>query len=735
MQRRLFGGQFPALAVYGAIVLVVVVFNLVAVFGLHALLQDDQALFYGIGEGSYPWWTYQRALFLPLVHIPVLIVMHWSPALARLAVLLLFMAPISCLLYYLYTSKVGLEPLPAFAAAVLPNILPGQDLIPAFVDGSYSVYGLFFTLVAVAMACRYLEKGADAYLWLGAAVLTYFIASQLMEQSAFLFPPVAFLLAFCSSQRRKSVHIVSAFFLIAGYRTYQSLAHPFSANTVPNTLQTSEIVRRATVSFRMSTPLPAFFQDAYYPSLSTAAAIGVLVLITIVGFYLGQRCESAFRPRKAFRERSRRLFLVFLFSFFLIWFLSASTVFVSVSKYFTSRYMYLAAFGVCGALSCSVYGLLMWVLRQRKGFVAIVLVMLVAFIGYQRNEQLGRRFGELNGQQEQLVRALRWHPLPRDSQIVFFGPVSAPAVGIENWFCSSGYLRNALGRSDVQGLVATSAISFYDPFDKARRGWNYPMEGLDLDKPIFLFRKQAGSVRQYQYALQWVDAGRDMEDLGVESSWNLYCFDPVSGAARRVKSGTGYEGYIQYIHSADSPVATQEQVLWGEGALPEGRASTSPTGEGYRRVPASAAAKIVSRGGNVLARQIEFGDAFSLMSVSIDQTASGQGKRVLLLWRSNKSQKTGSYSVGYAIRDPAVTDRAMWSGRVSFLSAGDDLAQGDLVCGGITIPANIEEKYFPRGYVLRVYFLTEDPRDWSGWPKMLLKTSEGKYEVSIPLGS
>ncbi len=51
------------------------------------------------------------------------------------------------------------------------------------------------------------------------------------------------------------------------------------------------------------------------------------------------------------------------------------------------------------------------------------------------------------------------------------------------------------------------------------------------------------------------------------------------------------------------------------------------------------------------------------------------------------------------------------------------------------VPADIEEKYFRDGYSLIVYFLIEDPGDWSGWPKMLLRTSEGTYNAAIPLGS
>src|SRR5262249_23200880 len=78
-------------------------------------------------------------------------VMAYSAYLMRILLVLLLMVPISCCFYYLYHAKFKFAPLPAFVAAVLPNILPYQDEIPAVLIRSYSVHGLFLCVLALLL--------------------------------------------------------------------------------------------------------------------------------------------------------------------------------------------------------------------------------------------------------------------------------------------------------------------------------------------------------------------------------------------------------------------------------------------------------------------------------------------------------------------------------------------------------------------------------------------------------
>src|SRR5215510_2840079 len=135
---------------YGYITFTVLLFNLIGVFGPFGLVQDDRAGYYRFTEGGYSWAAVDRQFLLdPLVKWLQWQVMAYSASLMRILLVLLLMVPISCCFYYLYHAKFQFASLPAFVAAVLPNILPYQDEIPAVLIRSYSVHGLFLCVLAL----------------------------------------------------------------------------------------------------------------------------------------------------------------------------------------------------------------------------------------------------------------------------------------------------------------------------------------------------------------------------------------------------------------------------------------------------------------------------------------------------------------------------------------------------------------------------------------------------------
>ena len=116
-----------------------------------------------------------------------------------------------------------------------------------------------------------------------------------------------------------------------------------------------------------------------------------------------------------------------------------------------------------------------------------------------------------------MKRDLKKLKLPINSQIVISG-----MKGIDGgWFRSSGLLKFALQRRDVNGLLGekddTGYYNFDNHFNPKMRGWTkrYVMTGLSLDKPVFFFelKEKTNKLKQLEYALQWKGKTKNAHSL------------------------------------------------------------------------------------------------------------------------------------------------------------------------------------------------------------------------------
>jgi hypothetical protein len=120
----------------GLMALAVMGFSITAVtFDL--LVGDDLAFYQLASDGDWEIAGLNRMLLAPVINHYLAELMVISPTLARLAVLLLGMVPVSILAYIVFTRVLSLPRTVAFFSALLPHILPAQQQVPTYVIGSY----------------------------------------------------------------------------------------------------------------------------------------------------------------------------------------------------------------------------------------------------------------------------------------------------------------------------------------------------------------------------------------------------------------------------------------------------------------------------------------------------------------------------------------------------------------------------------------------------------------------
>jgi hypothetical protein len=565
---------------YVCITFTVLIFNLIGVFSPIGLLQDDLAGYYKFIEGESSWHGNGQFLLDPLRNWLQWHVIAYSVDLMRMILVLLLMVPISCCFYYIYHSKFLFPRLPAFVAAVLPNILPAQDEIPASVIRSYSVQGLLLCLLSLISGYWYLEESsAKRWAWLSLAAVCYFISSQLMEQTLFLFPPLALAFLGYTKLNRKHGWLVLSFFVIALVRYIQMIVFPRKEIT---NLPLAEIVRRTQLYVQWSFPAP---------DVNPFALLAVYIGVIAVGFVLYRKNSTTSLSRhENFSHLSHQLYVGYLYAFFLCWLSCTIFVFIFLSDSFATRYIYHSAFGLDAALIFSLPAIVnekIWGAVARS-VCTLLLVGLVIFSGVSRYRELEAEYSPISKTLSLIVNKLKEVSLPENSQIVICGIQRHRAIP-EGWLRTSGQLRYLIKRNDIAGLIVHGDCnrrdySFDDHFDphvrfigtrrmllasapehlsrlggvRRRRQSRYAMTGLAPDRPVFLFSvSTTGQVlEQLEYALQWRGETK-------EAAWTIFRANRTTGKLTPFLSGVGMEEYLLKIKELELAGISQSDILWG----------------------------------------------------------------------------------------------------------------------------------------------------------------------------
>jgi hypothetical protein len=127
------------------------------------------------------------------------------------------------------------------------------------------------------------------------------------------------------------------------------------------------------------------------------------------------------------------------------------------------------------------------------------------------------------------------------------------------WLWSSGFLQYLSERKDINGLLPYE-YNYYDAFNPEQRGYDLRMRGLDIARPIFLFKIIDNKIEKLEYCLRWND------ENSIQSKWTIYHFDKKTGKNIIFMEGEGLDEYSRTLEKLNKLKIDQEDILWG--ALP-----------------------------------------------------------------------------------------------------------------------------------------------------------------------
>jgi len=523
------------------IAITVLVGNLYSVFGVKALLLDDLARHYMVGQNQFPAYLSVRSFLLPYTEWFFWKLLYVSPYLARGVHVLFIMIPLSISFYLVFSRHLRLPRSISVGAAVLPNIIPMQSYIPSFVNGCYSVYGLLYAVLTLILCLNFIKLNKLVSLYLVIPVII-FGAAQLMTQAIFLFPSFAILIIFSSGKLSRKLAVLSSFLVTFIFKYYWIKKHPFSDVSKPVKLSIDQIVQR----------LDTFFSSTTVLSLDTSLFFIFFIFVAVSCFFYIKNPRKLFFGELPFPRYNANVNVILLYAFLAVWIIGSSYVFITQSKHFPVRYLHISSFGV----NCLILLLFFSVFSVAKfsRLFKVFLVSLVLFSLIARFHHLKKVFTPSNNHYNFLKYSMASIDYPKDSQI-FIAHSDYGTGGY--WMWGTGYLQHITNRNDITGHLYEE-FSYYDGFEKNRSYSRQTLvRGFDLEKPFFAYRVDTKnkSLVPVHFMLRWLDDT-------VDSRWVLYELN-IDGTLIEFANGDGISEYSGFFNSIGNKGITQNQVLWG----------------------------------------------------------------------------------------------------------------------------------------------------------------------------
>jgi len=540
--RRIIDGTFnDQRAVILLIITVTLLFNLYSVFGLHLPMKDDFLRYSWALEADFSRFSWSLFHFPKSVLSLLYKLMPVSLYLPRLIVLVFAMVPISIIIYFFLDNHTRVPRYVSFAAAVLPNILPGRVQLPTFINGNYTVIALLLFLGALVCFDRFLRRERIIPLSLGG--LCFLAALLFSEQILFLLPPVFFGL-FLRSERRSLRPYAAAVVIgaLSAARVGMMMMVQARESARPAWRGLSTVWERLFYYLKMGMPFP-FYMSQNHAWVLPAGIVGFLAVCFILSRLFPRRVASA-----AADGEKGRLYGWRLYALALMWYACSIAPFICLARDIAPRYSYIGAFGlVCVGLTAAER-----FFRRVLSPAALASIMLVIVIGsgLERNLNQFLSFHPQNRCHAFLQKRLGGTDWPRHAQIVIIGDCPINTGGMYLW--SSGYLRFVFQRKDISGILPKE-YAFYNPFEK--KPWG-KMKNLDPARPLFAYRiKDTKKVIPYRYALIWRGDTR-------RSPWDIISMAPRTGAIRFIRRGHGLTAFRHVLSELKTIGISRSDILW-----------------------------------------------------------------------------------------------------------------------------------------------------------------------------
>jgi hypothetical protein len=472
---------------------------------------------------------------------------HIDLFLARSIILVGILIPTILLLFRVLRKLAYPLPVSFFSAGIMA-FMPGQINIPIFVNGSYMVDAMLFVLIAFWAGLKFLEKeDGTKWGWYAFSLLTFYYALRVSE----LVVPVAAAIIFCLLCWRqfdlKGWVLSGPFALLTLFNTY--------FNIILNGRNIAKQPRQLTFE-GFSSVFQKFiawsFPRIYVPengiyrwAIFMAAISGICLAIGVVKGFVPEQ-EPPVEKRR-FGSRGAYIWRII---FPVLW-LIFSLIIMSLAPYFVTRHAFFPAFGLYICFSFILFE----AVKKFSNTAAVALLLCLMFgsmIAHYKT--VDKYYFPINTEHMEFLNFARENEYPHQAQIVLIGSKAIASTADGMWGRSTGYLRYALKRDDVSGLIGNEK-KLSDPFkdETFKRGG---MDGLNLFDPLFLYRKQNNGFEQVTYFLQW--QGND-----INGKFTIYKTDPGTGEITKLVEGNGLKFYAKEIDSLEKRGVSRADIMWG----------------------------------------------------------------------------------------------------------------------------------------------------------------------------
>jgi hypothetical protein len=438
---------------YIFIATVILIGNWYSIFNVKVLILDDLARYYQVGIDQFPESLKNRAYITPYIEWFFWKILFKSVYLARGINLFIFMIPLSCLFYYFFSNHLKLPLFVSIGSSILPNIIPLQTHIPAFVNGSYSVYGLLFVMIIFLFSLKIINTAKPKFFYITIPILI-FISSQIMTQAIFLFPAFTFYILFIKAKFFRKIYYSLSCVTIILFKVIYISRNPYGEINKIHYLEDHIIYERINNFFGYTT---------IFNTTNSKLIIFTIVSLLLIAVYLYLNKNSKlFQRNLPFPKYSYKINISLIYLFLCLWIIGSCYVFIVHSKYFPARYLYITSFGVNCIILISIYSF--FSILNFNSFFKLFTVSIIIFSLFGRATELERKFASENSKFLFLRSKLLNIQLKQDSQILITNHHHGTGG---YWVWGTGYLQYLTNRIDISGHLCKE-LTFYDAFQNIR---------------------------------------------------------------------------------------------------------------------------------------------------------------------------------------------------------------------------------------------------------------------------